>query len=68
MLLKVADILQEWDKPAISSKEEIDETPTTLNISFRGDKILVTNFPKDRKETASSEIKNKLSPNNIIFV
>jgi hypothetical protein len=47
-LLKVSDILQEWDKP--QANEDLMSQPippTNIQISFIDDKIEVRNFPKE---------------------
>jgi hypothetical protein len=45
-LLKVSDILQEWDKPEAQEGIMVKEIePTTISISLRNNKIAVAGFP-----------------------
>lgn len=65
-LLKIADVLQEWDKPKIGTGEVGQELSTNLEISFSASKILVKNFPEDKKEETKRTISSFTKPNNII--
>jgi hypothetical protein len=48
-LLKVADLLQEWDKPTIENQGSDPSTETDLAIGFSKSEIIVKNFPKEKK-------------------
>lgn len=66
-LLKICDILQEWDKP-IAKEETMTKKieHTDIQVLKSQDKIVVKNFPKEKLEKVNGIIKNYTDPPDII--
>ena len=69
-LLKISDLLQEWDKPKakfFSPKEELP--PTTLEIyTDRKSKIMVKGFPENKISKTEEILQTYTTPNIISFI
>jgi hypothetical protein len=65
-LLKVADILQEWDKPKAGEEQKELHLNTPIELVFSLSKIAVRNFPKNKIDETSEVLCSYTSPNNII--
>jgi len=64
-LLKIADILQEWDKPKV--EDSLKAFPNSnLKINFSRNKILISNFPKEKIDGTLSVLDKYSKPNNLI--
>ena len=64
-LLKMTDLLQEWDKPQREEeRNEVFSTDLRLNVSRSG--ITVKNFPKDRLQNAQIFLEYYMNPQDII--
>jgi hypothetical protein len=67
-LLKIADVLQEWDKPEIGTEGVGQDLSTNLEMSFSGSKILVKNFPDEKKEETKRVIRSFTKPNDVVVL
>jgi hypothetical protein len=67
-LLKVADVLQEWDKPSFQGLRNEEKLETKLQISFTDSEILVSNFPEGKAEKILEELSSTSCPKIIKFV
>ena len=65
-LLKVADVLQEWDKPWAREEQTDQNLHTDLELIFSDSKIIVKNFPENKRNEAQEVIHNFTWPSNII--
>lgn len=65
-LLKVADLLQEWDKPILHANKD-DKLVTDLSIIFDDKTIQVYNFPDNKKTNVVSELKATSQPDIVKF-
>lgn len=64
-LLKLADMLHEWDKPNVSdTKKELENT--NVRISFSNDAILLENYPDNKRKSIIQFIEKYLVPTNLI--
>ncbi|NOR46755.1 MAG: hypothetical protein GQ533_01730 [Methanosarcinaceae archaeon] len=66
-LLKVCDIMQEWDKPKVMILHEKTDD-SSINISFGDDIISVKNFPESFRENVQDTISNYTNPSNLIEI
>lgn len=66
-LLKISDLLQEWDKPKVKDMRK-DLPITTLKLSISQSKILVENFPQERRDEAVKVLQSYTKPNDIVCV
>lgn len=65
-LLKITDLIQEWDKPKIGMEQAEQDASTDLALAFSDSKIFVSNFPKEKKEETLEVIRSFTWPNDII--
>jgi hypothetical protein len=65
-LLKIADILQEWDKPKIAGEKADQSVTTNMELSFSDSKISAKNFPEDRKEETRRTVQYFTNPGDTI--
>jgi len=63
-LLKISDLIQEWDKPEVD--DSLNGLPTTnLRLKISHSKILVENFPKQKHDKTAKVLQRYTNPNNI---
>ena len=67
-LLKVADVLQEWDKPKLENVQDQEKLETELKICFTKNEIRVENFPKDKKDETKKGLDCISHPEIVKFV
>lgn len=68
-LLKVSDIIQEWDKPKANENTQYEKTEdSSIHISFLDDKIIVKNIPKNELEKVQQTISDYTNPSNLIEI
>ena len=66
-LLKITDLLQEWDKPP--AKKEMNVLPVTnMKLRISGSKISVENFPEGKRDTVLDVLRKYTNPNNIVSI
>ena len=66
-LLKISDLIQEWDKPEVD--DSLNGLPTTnLGLKISHSKILVENFPKQKHDKTVNVLERYTKPNNIIML
>jgi len=66
-LLKVSDILQEWDKPKADERIMCKKIkPINMQIFFKNNKIVVKNFPKKKLDDVKKVIMNYSTPSDLI--
>lgn len=65
-LLKVADTLQEWDKPLaiVSTDEELD--PVKFSIHFQTDQIVIRNMNEDDRESICRLLDNNFTYSGLL--
>lgn len=65
-LLKITDLLQEWDKPF--AKEEMNALPVT-NMALRfSDSEISVKFPKEKRDTVLNVLRQYTTPNNAVSI
>ena len=68
-LLKISDIIQEWDKPEANEKIMSKKIkPPSIQISFVNDKLIVENFPKDKLKNVKQTILDCTNPADLIEI
>ena len=69
-LLKVSDIIQEWDKPKVNDGKMENETieQTNIQILDNDDKLTVKNFPSDKSEDVKNTISKYTNPSDLIEI
>jgi hypothetical protein len=65
-LLKIADILQEWDKPNVGEEQKVKNIDTRIELAFVTSKITVKSFPSDKIKGAADVIRFFTCPDNAI--
>lgn len=66
-LLKISDLIQEWDKPEVD--DSLNGLPTTnLRLKTSHSKILVKNFLKQKHDKTAKVLQRYTNPNNIIML
>jgi hypothetical protein len=65
-LLKVADLLQEWDKPETGRENTDPKISTQIAIAFSDSKIFIQNFPEDKKDETIRIINSYISPSEVV--
>jgi hypothetical protein len=65
-LLKIADILQEWDKPNAGEEQKVKSIDTQIELAFAATKITVKGFPGDRIDKAVNAVRSFTFPVNAI--
>lgn len=66
-LLKVSDIIQEWDKPKAQNPHENTER-SSINISFEDNQISVENLPEKVQKEVQDTISKYTSPPGLIEI
>lgn len=66
-LLKISDILQEWDKYG-KGDEALHFPVTRLTLRISNSKISVENFPEERRDQVREVIHKYTNPNNLVCV
>ena len=68
-LLKLSDIIQEWDKPEANETimNKTIELPS-IHISFVNDKIIVENFPRKQSKEVEKTISDYMYPSDFIEI
>ena len=66
-LLKIADLLQEWDKPR--AKNATQKLPVTnLKLEISDSKISVENFPNEKRKETLEFLRRYTSPEDIVSI
>ena len=65
-LLKIADILQEWDKPKAGEEQKAMHINTRIGLDFTDSRITVKNFPNDKIKGTVHVIRSFTCPDNAI--
>jgi hypothetical protein len=66
-LLKLADLLQEWDKIKVRVPATDPLPKTDMQISFHADKIIASDFPENKIMEISLKILRGCIPNEIVL-
>ncbi len=69
-LLKIADTLQEWDKP-LAKQKNLSSTILdcgNYGIFYHNEKILAEHFPKEKKDEVNNILQQYTYPSNIVCV
>ena len=66
-LLKIADLLQEWDKPKVKDWMKKMQA-TTLKLEISQSQILVENFPNKKLDDALKVLQLYTNPNDIVSI
>jgi hypothetical protein len=67
-LLKIADLLQEWEKPRLGEERTREDPGINMKIAFSDSKMIVDNFPEARREKTRITITEYTWPRDVISI